>query len=142
MNFESWNWWRGIRDDERIGNAGVARRAVLLVAAGLDAHADYDTGRAWASQRRLAREVGLSRNTVARALRELEAFGWLRRLPHRAPEDAQTYALVVAPLPSRARTQGTTTGKRSLPFNHYGSTIEPRIEPPPGSTSEPRRERV
>jgi hypothetical protein len=58
-------------------------RAVLWVVA---YHADRDTGECWVGQRRLARESGLARSTVQRALDELFSGGVLEYVEdHRGP---------------------------------------------------------
>jgi hypothetical protein len=50
-------------------------------------HADRDTGECWVGQRRLAREVGLARSTVQRALNELFGDGVLEFIEdHQGPK--------------------------------------------------------
>jgi hypothetical protein len=68
-------------DDCKVKGPG---RAVLWVVA---FHADRDSGECWVGQRRLARESGLARSTVQRALDELFNGGVLEYVEdHRGPK--------------------------------------------------------
>ena len=79
MNYPAMRWVAS----EDCGVKGPARALLWVIAY----HADRDTGECWVGQRRLARESGLARATVQRALDKL--FGDFVLEPvegHRGPQ--------------------------------------------------------
>jgi hypothetical protein len=119
----------------------------LLVAVGLAHHAHEDGSGVWCAQATLARELGISRSTVQRALDRLVAKGHADREVHGGKNGTNRYRFKLCPsclsrmqegdgglpLPaSPRRTKRTATRRAPLPASQRrGGRLSERREPSP-----------
>jgi hypothetical protein len=86
-------------------------RAVLWVIA---VHADRDTGECWVGQRRLARESGLARSTVQRALNELFGDGVLEFIEDHQGPKPERFQIAPSLVEGEAGATGLVEGQASV----------------------------
>jgi hypothetical protein len=104
-------------DDCKVKGPG---RALLWVIA---FHADRDTGECWVGQRRLARESGLARSTVQRALDELFSGGVLEYVEdHRGPKPDR-YQIAPNLVEGEAIASGIVEGTASVSASVEGQAV-------------------
>lgn len=128
-----------VRDDEHL-SASAKLVCIVIVSR------SNREGSAWPSWRRLQRDTHLAKNTIRRAIAELEARGWLL-VERRSGIDGQPDAAnIYWPLRMGSMTdppQGSTAdhGKGHQKGHLAGSLTDPGgslTEPPGGSTADPK----
>jgi hypothetical protein len=106
-------------------------RALLWVIA---YHADRDTGECWVGQRRLARESGLARSTVQRALDELFSDGVLEYVEdHRGPRPDR-YQIAPGLVEGDATASGVVEGTASVSKAVEGQAVVGEVIHTPASS--------
>jgi hypothetical protein len=139
---------------DMIGDVGEHLSATALaVAAALAMYADNDTGECYPTLKTVAAKVKMHRNTVRKAVADLEAAGWLerthrRRLDNRGnresgtpgpPSTSNLYRLLwIAPREGTAKSPPSEVGVYSSRaggvYSSRATELEPiELEPPPPS---------